>query len=361
MRVGVCLPGLYPLSVNQQVVELAEAMRADSIWAPDHLLGTFHPALWQGSPWSEVVHDSDGWFDPFCLLAHLSYATEIPLGLSATDGTRRRAVDVARSTLSLQHMCKGGFHLGVGSGEAESLVPFGYPFDRPVGRLEEFLIELRHIVDTGRVPGDTCGRLGLPLESPAGRTRIWVAAHGPRMLRLTGQYGDGWLPAWRMTPEEYAEKREIVGRHAEARGRAMPECGLLAPFMLGESRDRLLEMVEETPLCKTLAIWMRGEAWERHGLAHPAGPKSRGMVDVIVHDLDAQEVLELSSKVPATLFEDMFYMGNVDELLEIFDAFAQVGLEHIILADSTGVVGGLEEVTARTPDLFRLREELAAR
>jgi phthiodiolone/phenolphthiodiolone dimycocerosates ketoreductase len=131
--------------------------------------------------------------------------------------------------------------------------------------------------------------------------------------------------------------------------------------MLGESRSRLLETVEETPLFKTLAIWMRGEAWERHGLVHPSGRKSRGMVDVIVHDLDPQELLALSSKAPATLFEDMFYMGNVDELLEIFDGFARAGLEHIILADSTGVVGGLEEVTARAPDLLRLREELAAR
>jgi phthiodiolone/phenolphthiodiolone dimycocerosates ketoreductase len=360
MKVGVCIPALYPLSINEQFVEFAEAMRADSVWSPDHLLGTFHPDLWRGSGWSELVHDPDGWFDPFCLLARLSCTTEIPLGLSVTDGARRKAVDVARSALSLQHMCRGGFNLGVGSGEAESLVPFGYPFDRPVGRFEEFLGELRHILDTGCVPQNTCGRLGLPLESPAGRPKVWVAGHGPRMLRLTGQYADGWLPAWKMTPEEYAEKREVIRRHAEIRGRPTPECGLLVPFMIGESRDRLLEMVDEHPECKAIAIWATGEAWERHGLAHPAGRESRGLVDVIIHDIDSEELLALTSKIPSTLFEDMFFLGNVDELFEMFDGYAQAGLEHIVLGDSTGVVGGLEEVIARAPDVLRLREKLAA-
>jgi phthiodiolone/phenolphthiodiolone dimycocerosates ketoreductase len=361
MRVGICIPALYPLRINERAVELAGAMQVDSIWTPDHLLGTFHPDLWKGSGWSEFVDDPDGWFDPFCLLARLSHTTEIPLGLSVTDGTRRRAVDVARSALSLQHMCKGGFHLGVGSGEAESLLPFGYPFDRPVGRLEEFLSELRHILDTGRVPHDGGGRLGLPLASDAGRPRVWVAGHGPRMLRLTGQYADGWLPAWKMTPQDYAEKRADVRRHAEAAGRPPPESGLFAPLILGNSRDRVLEMLEEEPQSKLSAIWATGEAWERHGLAHPAGPESRGFVDVIVHDLDPRELLELSSKIPAALMEEMFFMGNVDELLEAFDGYARAGLEHLVIGESTGIVGGLDEVTAHAPDVLRLREALATR
>ena len=101
-------------------------------------------------------------------------------------------------------MTKGGFHLGVGAGEAVNLVPFGYPFEKPVGLLEEFLHELRHLLDTGSSLHVDYARLGLPLETEAGRPKIWVAAHGPRMLRLCGQYGDGWLPAWKMTPDEYA-------------------------------------------------------------------------------------------------------------------------------------------------------------
>src|SRR5206468_4014106 len=50
---------------------------------------------------------------------------------------------------------------------------------------------------------------------------IWVAAHGPRTLRLTGRYGDGWLPTHQMEPEEYANHlREIRSAGFEA-GRSM--------------------------------------------------------------------------------------------------------------------------------------------
>ena len=34
----------------------------------------------------------------------------------------------------------------------------------------------------------------------------WIAAHAPRMLGLTGRFGDGWYPTQKMTAAEYAEK-----------------------------------------------------------------------------------------------------------------------------------------------------------
>ncbi len=360
MRVGMCMQALYPFENIEQAMARAMSMQVDSLWAPDHLLGTYHPSLWHKSAWRELVPDSDGWFDPYCLLAKLSNATDLPLGLSVTDGTRRKAVDVARSALTLQHMCKGGFNLGVGSGEAESLVPFGYPFERPVGCLEEFLAELRHILDTGQVPGDTCGRLGLPLESAAGKPRVWVAAHGPRMLRLAGEYADGWLPAWKMTADEYAEKRRVIAQHAANRGRPAPESGLFAPVVLGKSRSQLLEKIDAMPQTKLLAIWVPGEEWERHGFTHPAGRESRGLVDVIVHDMDPQQLLDVAESIPATLLEGLFYLGNVDELLGTFEQFAKAGLEHIVVGDSSGSVGGLAEIAECAPEMQRLCDGLAA-
>ncbi|MGI9146960.1 MAG: hypothetical protein ACR2IK_10480 [Chloroflexota bacterium] len=54
--------------------------------------------------------------------------------------------------------------MGIGSGEAENLVPFGYPYERPVAVTEAFLQILRHLLDTGRMPFGP-GRIGLPLES----------------------------------------------------------------------------------------------------------------------------------------------------------------------------------------------------
>jgi phthiodiolone/phenolphthiodiolone dimycocerosates ketoreductase len=180
------------------------------------------------------------------------------------------------------------------------------------------------------------------------------------MLRLTGEHADGWLPAWKMTAQQYAEKRAVIARHATAAGRPMPESALFAAVLLGHSRSRLLETIDASPQMKTLAAWAPGEAWERHGLTHPAGRESRGLVDVIIHDIDPQELLDLSESVPAALLEEFYFMGNVDELLGAFEEFAKRGLEHIVIGDCTGSLGGLEEATARAPDMLRLRRGLAA-
>ena len=195
MKVGFLIVPMYPMESSEQELRIVENMEFDSVWLPDHMLGFFHPELWRESRFSELLHDPDAFFDPFCAAAVLGRQTQLPVGMCVTDGTRRRAPDVARSALTLHHLCAGGFELGIGSGEAESLVPFGYPFDKPVGLCEEFLAELRCLLDTGRMPQGGPGRIGVPLESERGRPRVWVGGHGPRMLRLTGQYGDGWMHA----------------------------------------------------------------------------------------------------------------------------------------------------------------------
>lgn len=60
----------------------------------------------------------------------------------------------------------------------------------------------------------------MDLGSPPDRTaEIWVAAHGPRMLRLTGRYGDGWYPTIPMIPDQCAAKLATIQDAAANAGR----------------------------------------------------------------------------------------------------------------------------------------------
>ncbi len=357
MKIGIMLPTVYPPESNLELLRMAEALRPDSLWVADHLLGFNHPELWSECPSSAFSDDPDSWLDPFCMLSVFATQTELPLGVGVTDSTRRRASDVARTALTLQHLSPGGFHLGIGSGEAESLVPFGYPFDKPVGRCEEFLIELRCLLDTGRMPHGS-GRIGTPLESEQGKPKVWVGGHGPRMLRLTGQYGDGWLPAWRMEPEVYAERRAVIAGHAQAAGRPAPECGLIAGVVLGESRDRMAELFERDPIAKLVGLFIEGHVWQRHGLEHPLGPESRGFVDVVVHDLDPNELRELAPKIPFELIADYFFIGSAEEVLPQLAAYQDAGLEHLVLGTFSGLVGGQAEMDRSWEEFARLRKLL---
>jgi phthiodiolone/phenolphthiodiolone dimycocerosates ketoreductase len=360
VKVGINLPSQFPFDSTQQMMEVYQQVGFDSYWAPDHILGVFHPGLWSEIPLSDLAADPDAFYDPFCYGAVVGTMTDKPFGISVTDSTRRGAADLARAALTLNDLNPGGFILGIGSGEAESLLPFGYPFDRPVSILEDVLRDLRSLLDTGRMADGGLGRMGLPLEAEGrGRPPVWVAGHGPRMLRLTGQYGDGWIPAWWMTPEEYGEKRQIIADHAAAADRPAPENSLLPFCLFCTSKDAAAEMFEREPLGKLFGLFAMGHMWERHGLEHPLGNDSKGFVDVVIHGLDADELRDIAPTIPFEMVCEVLFVGNADELAGQFEAYARNGLEHVVLANLTGVVGGMDEIMARAMDLPALRAALA--
>lgn len=360
MKVGIVLPAQFPFASTQQMIELYEQVGFDSYWAPDHILGVFHPGLWGDIPLSDLAADPDAFYDPFCYGAVVGTMTDKPYGIAVTDATRRGAADLARTALTLNDLNPGGFILGIGSGEAESLLPFGYPFDTPVSILEGVLGDLRSLLDTGKMAEGGVGRMGLPLEAEGrGRPPVWVAGHGPRMLRLTGEYGDGWIPAWWMTPEEYGAKRQTIADHASTAGRPAPENSLLPFCLFCESRDAAAEMFEREPLGKLFGLFAMGHLWERHGLEHPLGNDSKGFVDVVIHDLDADELRDIAPTIPFEMVCEVLFVGNSQELAEQFEAYARNGLEHVVLANLTGVLGGMDEIMARALELPTLKATLS--
>lgn len=345
MRIGLSLGAIHPHRVNEQMVALAESIGADSAWAVDHMLGTNHPALYPETGMAQFMPDPDAFLDPWIVLAALAGRTSLPLGLCVTDALRRGAGDVARAALSLQHLIPGGFHLGIGAGERENLEPYGQSFERPVARTEAFLEELRSLLDTGRSRRHG-GRLGVPLQSGAGRCKVWVAGHGPRMLRLTGTFGDGWLPAWTMTPTEFATRLATINDHAAQASRPPVETSMLISVLLAPSREAAAEAFEREPLAKLFALIASADQWERHGLEHPEGPGSRGLVDLVVHDLDPDGLRDIAPRIPFALLEEVLFIGSVDEVVDRIAPYHRVGLDRTILANMTGIVGGAAEVRA---------------
>ncbi len=359
MKIGINLPAQFPLDSTKMILPLYEQMGADSYWAPDHILGVFHPGLWSEIPLSTVAADPDAFYDPFVYGAVVGTMTDKPFGISVTDSTRRRAADLARTALSLNDLNPGGFILGIGSGEAESLTPFGYPFDKPVALLEECLEELQSLLNEGTMPGNPIGRMGLPLEAEGrGKPEVWIAGHGPRMMRLTGQYGDGWIPAWWMTPEEYGAKYQVLKEHASKAGRPTPTAALLPFTLFAESTERAAEMFEAEPLGKLFGLFAMGHIWEKYGLTHPLGNDSKGFIDVIIHDLSADDLRDLAPTIPFEMVQEVLFLGNAEELATQFEAYAKAGLEYMVMANITGVVGGMDEIMARGADLPHLMATL---
>ena len=354
MKLGIMLPTVHSVEINVGALRGGEAAGADSVWFMDHLLGVVHPELWPEWPAAQALADPDLHLDPFCLAAALGGLTELPMGVCVTDATRRRGADHARTSLTLNDACKGGFVLGIGSGEAESLVPFGYPNKRPVGNLEEALVEIRSLLDTGRMPGDSPGRTGLAPDNPRGIPEVWVAAQRPRMLELAGTHGDGWIPG-PCRPDEYAEMFAAVKLGADRAGRANPTASLLEATIFGESRDKVAALLDEVPVIKLLALFSPDVVWRQYGLEHPAGPGTRGAVDVIPHALDPATLRELAPRIPVELVEEFVMLGNAEEIAARLEPYAEAGLEHVVLADLTATTYAPEDVAAALGELFKLK------
>jgi len=336
MKVGGLLQPLQSFEMCRSIVEGFQGLGVDSVWSPDHLLGLVHPDLWPEVPASEALSDPDSWLDPFCVMSAIGGSTSVPMGTCVTDSARRRGADLARTALTLNQICGGGFILGIGTGEAESVLPFGYDFDRPVGNLEQALIEIRALFDTGRMPGGV-GRTGLSSERLPGRPEVWVAANGLRTLRLTGRYGDGWLPTT-PTAELYAEQWEQVRAAAEHASRPAPVAGLCALTIFGPSRDDVAAQIAATPLSKLLMLFQPASVWHRYGLEHPAGEQTRGWIDTVPHALDPDLIRDAIQQVPLEMMEERVFFGDAEEIAARLKPFSDVGLEHVVVCDITALV-----------------------
>jgi alkanesulfonate monooxygenase SsuD/methylene tetrahydromethanopterin reductase-like flavin-dependent oxidoreductase (luciferase family) len=111
---------------------------------------------------------------------------------------------------TLDEISGGRVILGVGTGSHEPEYPaFGFEWDHLAGRLDEALQILVPLLREGQV--DFAGRYYraercelLPRGPRPGGPPVWIAAFGPRMLRLTARWADGFITAWHMDPSALA-------------------------------------------------------------------------------------------------------------------------------------------------------------
>jgi len=168
---------------------------------------------------------------------------------------------LAKSAASLDLLSGGRVELGVGAGAfwdaIEAMGGRRLTPKQSVEALEEAIQILRgfwsgersltfegkHYHVRGAKPG----------PAPAHPIGIWVGAYGPRMLRLTGRLGDGWLPSLGgrfMSTEDVPRMHAAVDEGAESAGRDPAEIERAVNVMAldGESSrwaDRLARIATE--------------------------------------------------------------------------------------------------------------------
>ncbi len=339
IAVGMYAPAKPPLGAVEALASAAQGLQLDSLFVWDHVQDFFPQALWD-EEFSWMASQSPSpheWFNYQVLLGYL--AARVPglrLGVGVTEPIRHHPALIAQATLTLAHMTQRPPILGLGAGERENTEPYGFELSQPVSKLEEALQIIRRCF-TSRGPIDFQGKhfrlkgAMLDLQPPEDNTpEIWIAAHGPRMLRLTGQYGDGWYPVLAGPPEQYAASLEVIRSAAQQAGRDPERItpALHPPVVVAPTEAEARQMLN-TRAMRFFGLLLPAGVWQLFGLEHPLGAGFRGYIDIIPEAYDRQTLDEAIAAVPPQMMEGLIW-GTPEQVVSKIRAFGEAGLRYVV-------------------------------
>jgi alkanesulfonate monooxygenase SsuD/methylene tetrahydromethanopterin reductase-like flavin-dependent oxidoreductase (luciferase family) len=167
--------------------------------------------------------------DTFALIGDLLARTErLRFFPDVANLPLRPPATLAKLAASLDVMSGGRFELGLGAGTFwDAVAAMGGPSRSP-GQSVDALTEAIEIIRrawSGERSVTFAGRhysvAGFhPGPPPAHEIGIWVGAYRPRMLALTGRFGDGWLPSLGYAPPDaIPEMHSRIDEAAKEAGR----------------------------------------------------------------------------------------------------------------------------------------------
>jgi F420-dependent oxidoreductase-like protein len=164
----------------------------------------FHSA-WTAESWGNDAFTFAAW-----IAAH---TTTLQVGTGIVQLSARTPAAAAMHTLTIDHLSKGRFNLGLGvSGPQVVEGWYGQPFSKPLARTREYIDIIRQVLRreapvTNSGPhyplpyhGEGSWGLGKPLRSITHPLRsdipIYLGAEGPKNIALAAEVADGWLPLY---------------------------------------------------------------------------------------------------------------------------------------------------------------------
>jgi phthiodiolone/phenolphthiodiolone dimycocerosates ketoreductase len=334
---------LSPTALVRATYLAALASGADSYWVADHLNSLIPRAIATPNHFgaAKLVPKIDAQLEPWTMLGHLAARNRLGrlrLGVGVTDAGRRNPAVTAQAAATLHLLTRGRAVLGIGVGEREGNEPYGVEWSKPVARFEEAVATIRALWDSG---GELISRESpyFPLRNavfdiPPYRGRwpeIWIAAHGPRMLRAAGRYADAWYPEAALRPQDYARGLQAVRTAASNAGRnplaIVPAAGLFV--ITGRSRSAVDEALN-SDIAKAFALSIPAEMWAAHGAQHPLGQQFTGAQDLLPQTIDEPTVLSYTAQVPVSLMKEFFLTGTPQEVIGQVAEWRDHGLRYLV-------------------------------
>jgi phthiodiolone/phenolphthiodiolone dimycocerosates ketoreductase len=347
LKIGAPGPFLPPYEGVIKNAKTIDSLGYDSMAFPDHFAGFVPESIWTSdiTPLALLQQSPHTFYELATIMAACATATEkVKLISAVTEPIRRHPILLAQTFLTLDHISNGRTILGIGAGEIENIEPYGLSYKGQVGKLREALKIIRLVWNTHE-PFSFDGKfwklkdavMSLRPVNPERPPPIWIAALGPKMLEITAEFGDGWIPTV-LHPNEYAEKLSVIQKHRTK----LDKAGKFTPAfwnwcILDEDPDACVKM-KQTPIAKAFALLYKdANNWKQLGFDHPFGDDFYGLRDYIPMHYSREETLQAIDAVPQEVLDGFYMSGGTEEMISILEDYARAGLEHMILWNSTGM------------------------
>ena len=273
--------------------------------------------------------------------------TRIGLGSAVLQIPARTPAMTGMTAATLDALSEGRFHLGLGvSGPQVSAGWHGVEFTKPLARTREYIDVVRTVVRRERLRHDG-EHYPLPLPGPDGRPGkplqliihplrdeipVYLAAVGPRNIRLAGEIADGWLALFHApshADENLAQLREGRG----AQGLDGFDVVASAPVSVGDDLDACADRVRPY-----VALYVGGMgSREKNFYNQLAVRMGYAEAAAKVQDLYlAGKKAEAAEAVPQEFIERTSIIGNKIQIIERIKQYASAGVGTLSISPYVG-------------------------
>jgi F420-dependent oxidoreductase-like protein len=291
----------------EESIRVAEDLGFDSFWTAEaYGSDALTPIAWWGSKTSRIR-----------------------MGTAIAQISARTPAAMAMAALTLDHLSKGRFILGLGASGPQVVEGwYGQPYSRPLERTREYIEIIRRIL-AREAPVEFSGHhyqmpyhsgtgLGKALKSTVHPLRadvpIFLGAEGPKNVAMAAEIADGWLPAF------FSPKSNAFYRDALAEGFARPnarrswadfEIPASVSIVVNDDIDAAADMIRPTLALYVGGMGARGQNFHLEVLARLGYEETC----IRIQDLYlAGKKREAIAAVPRQMVEDTALIGPLDKI-----------------------------------------------
>ncbi|MGI9092448.1 MAG: LLM class F420-dependent oxidoreductase [Mycobacteriales bacterium] len=304
--------------------------------------------------WVAEAYGSDA---PTVLAWLAAQTTRIDIGSAVMQIPARAPASTAMTAATLDALSGGRFRLGVGvSGPQVSEGWYGVGFGSPLARTREYVEIVRRALrrepvrHDGRhyqlpLPGGPGKALALAIHPVRDHIPVYLAALGPKNLRLAGEIADGWLALF-FSPEHAAEPLAAIAEGRRWAGLSTDRFDVVAtvPLVLDEDAGSAVDQIRAHA---ALYLGGMGSRAQNFYTDHAARMGFATAANTVRDLFLAGDPAAAAAAIPAEFIAATSLAGPPDLLTERLQAYAEAGVTTLsVLPQARTAQGRIAAVRA---------------